>query len=91
MTGLEITFGIILIVFALFLVVAVLLQSSKDQGMGVIAGAAESFLGKDRNSRLDKLLNKLLGMNFNGIVMVEFTSGDKEKSFIKDIEKLRQF
>jgi preprotein translocase subunit SecG len=27
--------------------------------MGVIAGAAESFLGKDRNSRLDKLLNKL--------------------------------
>ena len=59
MTGLEITFGIILIVFALFLVVAVLLQSSKDGGMGVISGAAESFLGKDRNSRLDKLLNKL--------------------------------
>ena len=59
MTGLEITLGIILIVFALFLVVAVLLQSSKDGGMGVISGAAESFLGKDRNSRLDKLLNKL--------------------------------
>ena len=59
MTGLEITFGIILIVFALFLVVAVLLQSSKDGGMGVISCAAESFLGKDRNSRLDKLLNKL--------------------------------
>ena len=59
MTGLEITLGIILLVFAVFLVVAVLLQSSKDQGMGVIAGAAESFLGKDRNSRLDKLLNKL--------------------------------
>ena len=59
MTGLEITLGIILIVFAVFLVAAVLLQSSKDQGMGVISGAAESFLGKDRNSRLDKLLNKL--------------------------------
>ena len=59
MTGLEITLGIILIVFAVFLVVAVLLQSSKDQGIGVISGAAESFLGKDRNSRLDKLLNKL--------------------------------
>ena len=59
MTGLEITFGIILIVFAVFLVAAVLLQSSKDGGMGVIAGAGESFLGKDRNSRLDKLLNKL--------------------------------
>ena len=59
MTGLEITFGIILIVFAVFLVAAVLLQSSKDQGMGVIAGAGESFLGKERNSRLDKLLNKI--------------------------------
>ena len=59
MTGLEITLGIILIVFAVFLVAAVLLQSSKDGGMGVISGAAESFLGKDRNSRLDKLLNKV--------------------------------
>jgi preprotein translocase subunit SecG len=59
MTGLEITLGIILIVFAVFLVVAVLLQSSKDQGLGVIGGAGESFLGKDRSSRLDKLLNKL--------------------------------
>ena len=59
MTGLEITLGIILLVFAVFLVAAVLLQSSKDGGMGVIAGAGESFLGKDRSSRLDKLLNKL--------------------------------
>ena len=59
MTGLEITLGIILLVFAVFLVVAVLLQSSKDGGMGVIAGAGESFLGKDRSSRLDKLLNKV--------------------------------
>ena len=59
MTGLEITFGIILIVFAVFLVVAVLLQSSKERGLGVIGGAAESFLGKDRGSRLDKLLNKI--------------------------------
>lgn len=59
MTGLEITLGIILLVFAVFLVLAVLLQSSKEAGMGVIAGAGESFLGKDRSSRLDKLLNKI--------------------------------
>ena len=59
MTGLEITFGIILIVFAVFLVISVLLQSSTEKGMGVIAGAGESFLGKDRSSRLDKLLNKV--------------------------------
>ena len=60
MTGLEYTFGGILLLFAVFLVIAVLLQSSKDSRMsGVIAGAGESFLGKDRGSRLDKLLNKL--------------------------------
>ncbi len=59
MTALEITLGIILLVFAVFLVIAVLLQSSNEKGIGVIAGAGESFLGKDRSSRLDKLLNKL--------------------------------
>ena len=59
MTGLEITFGIILIVFAVFLVISVLLQSSSEKGIGVISGAGESFLGKDRSSRLDKLLNKI--------------------------------
>ena len=59
MSPIELTLGIILLVFAVFLVVAVLLQSSKEQGLGVIGGAGESFLGKDRSSRLDKLLNKL--------------------------------
>ena len=59
MSPIEITLGIILLVFAVFLVIAVLLQSSNEKGIGVIAGAGESFLGKDRSSRLDKLLNKL--------------------------------
>jgi len=59
MSPIELTLGIILLVFAVFLVIAVLLQSSKDSGVGVIAGAGSSFLGKDRSSRLDKLLNKL--------------------------------
>ncbi len=57
---LEIVMGIILLVLALFLVVAVLLQSGKDDGMsGVITGSADTFLGKERGSRLDKLLNKI--------------------------------
>ncbi|MBR3965207.1 MAG: preprotein translocase subunit SecG [Clostridia bacterium] len=58
MGTLEIVMGIILLVFALFLIVAVLMQSAKDKRLsGAIAGGAESFLGKDRGSRLDKLLN----------------------------------
>ena len=59
MSPIELTLGIILLVFAVFLVIAVLLQSSNERGIGVIAGAGSSFLGKDRSSRLDKLLNKL--------------------------------
>ena len=51
----------------------------------------EQLFRKKDKKYLDKLLNKLIGMNFNGIVMIEFTKGDKETSFIKDIEKLRQF
>ncbi len=58
MGTLEIVMGIVLLVFALFLIVSVLLQSAKDKRLsGAIAGGAESFLGKDRGSRLDKLLN----------------------------------
>ncbi len=60
METLELVFGIILLVAAVFLIVSVLLQSSKDSRMsGVIAGAGETFLGKERNSRLDKFLNKV--------------------------------
>ena len=54
----EIAIGIVLMVFALFLVVAVLAQSAKDNRLsGAIAGAADTFLGKERGSRLDKVLN----------------------------------
>ena len=37
----------------------------------------------------DKLLCKLSQMNFDGIVLVEFTKGSKESNFIDDIRKLR--
>ena len=72
----EIALGIVLIVFALFLIVAVLMQSSKDARLsGAIAGAADTFLGKERGSRLDKLLNKLtpiLGGVFALLVIVMY-------------------
>ena len=60
MTVFEIVMGIILLVMALFLVVAVLMQSGTDKRRsGAIAGGADTFLGKERGSRLDKLLNIL--------------------------------
>ena len=56
----TIALGIILIVASLFLIVAVLLQSSKSHRLsGTIAGGAETFFGKTKGSSLDKKLSKL--------------------------------
>ncbi len=50
----------------------------------------QRFRKKDKNY-LDKLLKKLLQMDFKGLVIVEFTKGDKEKNFIKDVKKLKSY
>ncbi len=49
----------------------------------------QRFRKKDKHY-LDKLLTKLSKMNFDGIILVEFTKGSKEKNFMKDIAKLRR-
>ena len=52
--------GILLIVMAVFLVIAVLMQSSKDhRSGGVVAGGAETFFGKTKGKSMDALFNKL--------------------------------
>lgn len=48
----------------------------------------QRFRKKDKKY-LDKLLKKLSDMNFSGIVILEFTTADKEKNFIEDIKKLK--
>ncbi len=52
--------GIALIVMAVFLVIAVLMQSSKNHRMsGTIAGGAETFFGKTKGKTMDALFSKL--------------------------------
>ena len=56
----DIAIGIILIVCAVFLVVAVLLQHGKNHNLsGTIAGGAETFFGKSKASTIDKKLSTL--------------------------------
>ena len=56
----DIVFGIILLVAAVFLVIAVLMQSGKSHNLsGAIAGGAETFFGKEKGKSLDKLFSKL--------------------------------
>ncbi len=74
--SLFITFSVILLVIGLFLVIAVLMQHGKSHGLsGTIAGAAESFLGKERGSKVDRILSKMttiLGVVFVVIVIAVY-------------------
>lgn len=57
---LEIILGILLLVLAVFLIVAVLLQSGKDKKLsGAIAGGAETFFGQGKGSKMDKVLPRI--------------------------------
>lgn len=57
---LEIIIGVLLILVSIFLIVAVLFQSSKNARLsGAIAGGAETFFGKAKGKTIDKKLNKL--------------------------------
>ncbi len=56
----KLAFGIVLLVMAVFLVVAVLMQSGKDKKLsGTIAGGAETFFGKSSADKWDKKLSVL--------------------------------
>lgn len=60
MTTAQFVIGIILIVFAVFLVIAVLLQQGKAHNLsGTIAGGAETFFGKSKAQTINKKLSIL--------------------------------
>lgn len=66
-------FMIALLVLGLFLTIAVLLQHGKSHGLGTITGAAENFLGKEKGTRVDRLLARMttiLGILFVLIVLL---------------------
>ena len=56
----EWALGISILVVAVFLVFAVLMQSGKDKRLsGSIAGGAETFFGKSKGNTWDKVLSRL--------------------------------
>ncbi len=65
----NLTFAIILLLAAVFLVLAVLFQQGKSHGLsGAIAGGAETFFGKDKGTRIDRMLGRLTAIC--GIIFV---------------------
>ena len=81
--------GVILLVFALFLIVSVLMQHGKAKNIsGAIAGGAETFFGKTKGSTIDKMLSKIttvVAIIFVIIVVVVYimqdTAVEEYKSF----------
>ncbi len=56
----ELILGIVLLVLSVALVAAVLMQSGKDKKLsGAIAGGADTFFGKGKTGRWDKLLSNI--------------------------------
>ena len=72
----EIVFGILLILAALFLIGAVLMQSGKSHNLsGTIAGGAETFFGKSKATTIDKKLSKattIVAIVFVVLVLVSY-------------------
>lgn len=87
----QIAIGIILIISALFLIVAVLMQHGKSHNLsGTIAGGAETFFGKTKGSTIDKMLSKIttvVAIIFVIIVVVVYIMQDTAVEEYKSFEE----
>ncbi len=81
----QIAIGIVLIIAALFLIVAVLMQHGKSHNLsGAIAGGAETFFGKEKGSTVDKKLSKLttiVAIVFALLVLVSYFMQDTVSNY----------
>ena len=59
MGALRITLTLIFIIICLALTVLVLMQEGKDEGLGAISGAAETYWGKNKGRSMEGNLVKI--------------------------------
>lgn len=73
MTGLQIVFGILLIISSIAIIAIVLLQEGKSAGLsGAIAGGADTFFGKNKGRTMEAKLvkwTKVISISFFVIVL----------------------
>ena len=53
MNGVKIILGIIFLIVCIALTIVVLMQEGKQQGLGAIAGAAETYWGKNKGRSME--------------------------------------
>ena len=59
MTALKIIIGVVYLLICIGLIILVLLQESKSEGVGAITGGADTFFGKGKTNTREGMLNKL--------------------------------
>lgn len=73
MTAYEIILAVLLLIFAIGIIVAVLLQEGNQKNMGVVTGGADSFLSKNKARSVDAFLSrwtKVIAIGFFALVLV---------------------
>lgn len=76
MGPIELTLGIAMIVIAVFLVIAVLMQSGKDKKLSgsITGGGSDTYFGKNKGRSWDKILSRAtLVLSIVFAVLVVFT------------------
>ena len=73
MTALQYVLAIVIILVSIAIIALVMLQESKQQGLGAIGGAADTFFGKNKGKTMDAQLakfTKILGVVFFALALV---------------------
>lgn len=91
MNTITMVLGILILVCALFLIVSVLLQSSKNHRMsGVVSGGAETFFGKQKGKSIDAKLAKataVIAVVFAILVFSLYVVNDRQqKAALKELQ-----
>lgn len=55
----EIILGVVLIITSIALIAIVLMQEGNDDGLGAIAGGADTFFGKNKGRTMEQKLVKI--------------------------------
>ena len=97
MNVLDYVLGGILLLAAVFLIIAVLMQQGKSKGIGAVSGgSSDSFYGKTKGKSWDKTLSKLttiVGIIFVVIVLLVYIiqdDADYDKFYEDNLALLEQ-
>ena len=85
-------FQIALLVLGVVLTVAVLMQHGKSYGLsGTIAGGAETFFGKEKGGRIDKMLSRattVIGILFVVFALLTFMFQEGDYEYKTKLENM---